>query len=369
MDSTTHLATIGGGLLLGEVSQLLYNAGQRFIPHGTCLQVGIGGHATVGGAGPSSRLYQLTLDHIQEVEVVLANGTIARASQTHHPDLFFAIRGAGASFGIVTKFTFRTEPAPLQTINYVYEWTATDPLARAQIFRSWQHWISNSTLPRQLSSTLTINPNIILMAGAYFGSQKAFDSLQIPKQFPPAQVNSTQLFTNFLDLEQLWGQQIQDSGIASPSHFYSKSLAFSPQTALPDKAIDRVFQYLATAKTEAQFWALNFEVGRGAIGDVAADATAFSLRDSLFIMLSYANSKGRVSKATVDFLNGLNEVVKSGHPNAFYGEYAGYVDPREDNRQARRNYWGSNLPRLRSLKGVLDPKDVFHNQQSVKAEP
>ncbi|KAL8716692.1 MAG: hypothetical protein Q9225_006000 [Loekoesia sp. 1 TL-2023] len=367
VNNTTHVATVGGGLLLGDVSQLLYNAARRFIPHGTCLQVGIGGHATVGGAGPPSRLYQLTVDHIEEVEVVLANATTVRASQTHNEDLFFAIRGAGASFGIVTEFKFRTEPAPEQVINYVYEWTAKDAASRAQIFRSWQHWISNSSLPRQLSSTLTINPNVTLLAGAYFGSQQGFDKLQIPKTFPVPQFADTQLFTNFLELEQLWGQQIQDSGIADPSYFYSKSLAFLPQTTIPDRVVDEVFQYLATAKNNAQFWALNFEVGRGAISDVAVDTTAFSLRESLFIMLSYVNSKGRLSKTTVNFLNGLNTVAKSGHPDAFYGEYVGYVDPREANQKARRGYWGNNLSRLTKIKGKFDPEDVFHNQQSVRA--
>ncbi|KAL8742124.1 MAG: hypothetical protein Q9184_008302, partial [Pyrenodesmia sp. 2 TL-2023] len=139
-------------------------------------------------------------------------------------------------------------------------------------------------------------------------------------------------------------------------------------TSMPDTVIDEMFQYLATAKTDAQFWALNFEVGRGAISDVAADATAFSLRESLFIMLSYANTKGRVSRTTVDFLNGLNEIAKSGHPDAFYGEYVGYVDPREANAKARRDYWGDNLPRLRKIKREVDPQDVFHNQQSVRAD-
>lgn len=371
LDQSSHMATIGGGLRLGDVSNLLYDSGQRFIPHGTCLQVGIGGHATVGGAGPPSRLYQLTLDHIEEVEVVLANATIVRASQTQNPDLFFAIRGAGGSFGIVTEFKFRTEAAPTQIINYLYEWNTTDALARAQIFRSWQTWISNPNLPRQVSSTLTINPSIILMAGAYFGSQSEFDGLNIPSHFPPAQVTTAQLFTNFNDLEHLWGQQIQDSGIASPSYFYSKSLAFTERTRLPDTVIDRVFQYLANSTTNnnagAQFWALNFEVGRGAISDVPASATAFSLRESLFIMLSYANTKGRVGGTTVDFLDGLNAVVKSGHPNAFYGEYVGYVDPRENDNKARRDYWGVNLERLRGLKAVWDHDDVFHNQQSVRA--
>ncbi|KAL8687427.1 MAG: hypothetical protein Q9218_006398 [Villophora microphyllina] len=366
MDDSTHVATIGAGLLLANVSELLYNAGQRFIPHGTCLQVGIGGHATVGGAGPSSRLVGLTLDHISSVEVVLANASVTTASLTQNPDLFFALRGAGASFGIITSFQFRTEPAPPQTINYVFTWNATDAASRAAIFKSWQQYISNSTLPRQLSSTLTMNPFISLMAGAYFGSRADFDALRIAQFFPPASTFTAEVFTNYHSLTELWGQQIQDSGIADPSYFYAKSLGFRPATIIPDAVVDNMFTYLSATKTDAAFWALNFEVGLGAIADVAINATANPARDALYFMLSYAKSAGPVTANTTQFLNGLNAVAKSAHPSAFYGEYVGYVDPKEDDRVARRNYWGSNLERLGLVKGVWDPRDVFHNQQSVR---
>ena len=364
MDASTQIATVGSGLLLGNITELLYNSGQRFIPHGTCPLVGIGGHGTVGGAGPPSRHVGLTIDHIEEVEIVLANATVVRASQKHNPDLFFAVRGAGASYGIVTEFKFRTEPSPPQTINYVYSWNATDAATRAKIFSSWQKWISNP-LPRQLSSTLTVNPSIVLMAGAYFGSQEAFDALRIPDAFPPISSTNTQLFTNFLALNQLWGSQIQQSGIADPSYFYAKSLGFSRQTRMPDRVIKQVFNYLANATTDAQFWALNFEVGLGAISDVPSSATANPHRDTLFFMLSYARTQGKVSKTTTTFLDELNRVAKRGAPSAIYGEYAGYVDPKEDNGQARRNYWGANLERLMKIKADVDAGDVFHNQQSV----
>ena len=365
MDESTHFATVGAGLLLGNVTELMYNAGQRFIAHGTCPQVGIGGHGTVGGAGPPSRLVGMTIDHIEEVEVVLANATIVRASQSQNPDLFFAIRGAGASFGIVTKFIFHTEPAPPETVNYVYLWTGTDAASKAQVFKSWQSWISNSSLPRELSSTLTINPSIALMAGAYFGSQKDFDALQIATHFPPAQVFSASVFTNFLELSQFWGQQIQDSGIADPSFFYAKSLGFGPQTHVSDRVADQVFEYLATAENGTSFWAINFEVGGGIIQEVPPNATAFPHRDTLFFMLSYAKDTGPVSTTTTSFLDGLNKVITSDNPNAYYGEYVGYVDPKEPNAEARKNYWGSNLKRLKQIKAAVDPEDVFQNQQSV----
>ena len=64
MDRKTWRATIGGGTLLGDVTKRLHDAGNRAISHGTCPQVGIGGHATIGGLGPTSRQWGSALDHV-----------------------------------------------------------------------------------------------------------------------------------------------------------------------------------------------------------------------------------------------------------------------------------------------------------------
>ena len=107
VDPTTYIATIGPGNRLGDVALGLNNAG-RALPHGTCPYVGIGGHSGkqlrswsnlfiylfilpegYGGFGFTSRKWGLTLDTIQSLEVVLANGTIANVSLTSYPDLFF----------------------------------------------------------------------------------------------------------------------------------------------------------------------------------------------------------------------------------------------------------------------------------------
>lgn len=80
MDHSTWQASIGPGTLLDGVTNKLHDNGKRAIAHGTCPQVGIGGHATIGGLGPISRMWGSALDHVEEVEVVLANGTVTRAS-------------------------------------------------------------------------------------------------------------------------------------------------------------------------------------------------------------------------------------------------------------------------------------------------
>ena len=91
VDQKTWRATIGPGTLLKGVNEGLLKQGKRTIPHGVGLQVGMGGHATVGGQGPLARKYGLTTDQVVEMEVVIADGSIVRASATENPDLFWVM--------------------------------------------------------------------------------------------------------------------------------------------------------------------------------------------------------------------------------------------------------------------------------------
>lgn len=103
---------------LGNLALGIYDQGQRALPHGTCPGVGIGGHFTHGGYGYASRLWGLALDTIVALDVVLANGSYIHATATQYPEVFFAMRGAGDSFGIVTHFYLQTNPAPSSIINF-----------------------------------------------------------------------------------------------------------------------------------------------------------------------------------------------------------------------------------------------------------
>ncbi|GIJ86778.1 hypothetical protein Asppvi_005673 [Aspergillus pseudoviridinutans] len=367
MDETTWTATLGAGHRLGSVTELMYNAGGRHAPHGLTFTVGLGGHATVGGLGVASRQLGMTLDFVEEAEVVLANSSIVRASKTQNTDLFFAVRGAASSVGIVTEFKIRTAPAPPSIIAYTYVWTAPDVASRAQVFKAWQAWIADPALPRELTPTLTVTPSVIVLAGTYFGTQAEFDAVNITGRFPAApQSTSAQVWTNFLEVSRFLSKQVDGSGTASPAYFYAKSLFVPPQGIVPDDLADVMFEYLATAKNGTDLWALNFEALGGAVAEVSPTETAMVHRDASYVLFSYARTTGKVSNTTVGFLDGLNEVLKSASPSAYYGEYGGCVDPKEDNYEARYNYYGQNLRRLEQVKAAVDPKDVFHNQQSVR---
>jgi alkanesulfonate monooxygenase SsuD/methylene tetrahydromethanopterin reductase-like flavin-dependent oxidoreductase (luciferase family)/FAD/FMN-containing dehydrogenase len=105
LDRDARLVRIGPGALWVEVAEALAPLGLA-ITSGDYGGVGVGGLATAGGVGWFAREHGLTIDHLRAVELVLADGTVVRASATERPDLFWAVRGAGANFGVVTAFEF-----------------------------------------------------------------------------------------------------------------------------------------------------------------------------------------------------------------------------------------------------------------------
>jgi hypothetical protein len=111
-----------------------------------------------------------------------------------------------------------------------------------------------------------------------------------------------------------------------------------------------------------------FQVGLLTIlpsNDIAQNATAYTHRDALFYLQSYAIGVGKVPESTKEFLRGVNELLIKGTPGGDeFGAYAGYVDPELPDGPLA--YWRTNLPRLEQIKSVIDPNDVFHNPQSVE---
>jgi FAD/FMN-containing dehydrogenase len=309
IDTVTQVATIGAGTPLQDVTRQLHNAGGRAMAHGTCPSIGIGGHATIGGIGPTSRMWGMALDHILEVEVVLANSTTIRASATKNPDVLFAVKGAGASFGIVTEFKVRTEPEPGSAVQYSYTFNLGNAGSNANLFKEWQSLISEPTLSRKFASVFTVSHNIAVVSGTYFGSKTEFDAFQLEHRFPNSTKSSAVEFTDWQGLVAHWGEKTFLQIITDvPAWFYSKSLSFSPQTLIPASGIDALFQYMMNQNSGTPAWFVIFDLVGGAINDVPTNATAYAHRNSLYWMQSYAATVGSVSQTTINFLDGINQV-------------------------------------------------------------
>src|SRR3979409_543454 len=134
---TDGIARVGAGARLGEVYEglLAHNA---TIPAGSCPSVGIGGLTLGGGLGYLGRKYGLTSDQLVGLGLLLADGRLVGGSEESHPDLFWALRGAGnGHFGVVTELRFRTVPVPRVMATFHVTWSFAQAAPVAQAWLAW----------------------------------------------------------------------------------------------------------------------------------------------------------------------------------------------------------------------------------------
>lgn len=365
MDNETHVATIGPGLSLGDIDTLLYNAGGRAMSHGICPEIRAGGHLTIGGLGLTSRQWGMSLDHIEEVEVVLPNSSIVRASETEDADLLFAVKGAAASFGVVTEFKVRTQLAPKEAIQYSYSFKLGSAAQRARLFADWQDLALRRDLSRKFTSDFICLQDSVIVKGVFFGSKKEYNALRIEHHLPGSDSSKVLVLDDWLGIvTHVVDDLAVRLGGSMSTYFYAKSLGFTRDTLMPPSTITSLFTYLDKAKKGTITWFVTFSLVGGAINDYPKNATAYPHRDVIYWMQSFAiNALGPVLNSTYDFLDGINELVARDLPGCAGHAYLGCPDPRMEG--AERAYWGSNLGRLEDMKGVFDPVDVFWNPQGV----
>ncbi|KAI0908809.1 hypothetical protein F4823DRAFT_467880 [Ustulina deusta] len=361
IDTETWKATIGGGTKLADVTEKLHDNGKRAISHGTCPGVGIGGHATIGGLGPSSRMWGSCLDHVIEVEVVTADGTIQRASESENSDLFFAVKGAGAGFGIVTEFVVKTHPEPGNVVQYSYSLSFGKHTDMVPVFKQWQDLVSDPNLDRRFGTEFVAHELGAIITATFYGTEAEWNASGIPQKIPTGKISV--VIDNWLGVIT---QQAEDAALYLSdirTAFTARSLAFTAEEALSEDAITKMMKYLDDTKHGTLLWFLIFDASGGAISDIPMDATAYSHRDKIMFCQGYGIGLPVLTQDTKDFLSGLIDTIQVMTPQTLTA-YPGYVDPSLINPQ--QAYWGPNLAKLESIKTQYDPSDLFHNPQSVR---
>lgn len=170
--------------------------------------------------------------------------------------------------------------------------------------------------------------------------------------------------TDWLGAVAQWANEVvQKGGGGIPNAFYAKSLAFRNDTLLSTQTVKDLFNIFDKADKGTLGWFAIFDLAGGATNDIDQAATGYAHRDALFYLQSYAISILKVSDKTKKFLDDINTLIEDSMPEADLGAYAGYVDPALPEGEAQERYWGSNYPRLQSIKRKYDPKDMFHNPQ------
>lgn len=303
------------------------------------------------------------LDHVVEVEVVTADGKIQRANEKENSDLFWALRGAGASFGVITEFVVKTHPEPGNVVEYTYKISFGKQSDIAPVYRKWQALVADPELDRRFSTLFIAEPLGCLITGTFYGTEDEYHKTGIADKLPGGgsfNVTATDWLGSLAHIAETTGLFL--SNLAT--HFGSKSLAFRKEDMLSDKAIDNLFNYMGQADAGTALWFVIFNSEGGAMADTPQHATAYPHRDKLMMYQSYVVNLGALSDKNRAFVDGVHDYVVAGAPNA-KTTYAGYIDRYLNRTAAQEFYWGDNLPKLRQIKKALDPNSVFHNPQSV----
>ncbi len=356
-DASTGLATVGGGARNRQVYDALEKVNQT-LTHGRCYQVGVAGLVLGGGIGFNMRRIGLTCDRLVATEVVLANGETVLASANENADLFWAVRGSGGGqFGIHTRFTFATVVAPELA---VFDITFTDSLEKLLPALLAQA----RTAPRELGLKYTLRAThsatgvtlVLNLLGQWAGPRADLDAWLAPLRA----IRAPDPARDAIQLVRYWDGQKLLSDEGAPEYSYERSrYAHRP---FDEEALAAVFEKLRTLPAGTASWK-GFLTG-GAIGDVAADATAFVHRtDWVLTTVDLAWTPDLGQTRVLDALVWLDAFHARMEPFTSTESYQNFIDDSEVDWKTA--YHGANFSRLQKVKKQVDPENVFRFAQSI----
>lgn len=363
--------SVGAGARLADIYDVL--AGHdRTIAAGCGPTVGIAGLTLGGGLGILGRAHGLTSDQLVAARAVLADGRIVDCDEHRHEDLFWALRGAGGGqFAAVTQLVLRTIPAANATaFHLVWPWTAG-----AAVVNAWQAWAPDA--PDAVAASLLARapadsdlPPTVVVFGAVLEKESVARAAvaELVAGISDAPTKANYAPGPYREIKRYLAEYDISSGERrpverEPGHSYSKSEFFRHE--LPADVIAQLLARLADGRRQGETRVLDFTPWAGAYNRVAAETTAFAHRTERFLLKQEVvvdpGSSEAERQAARSWLSRSWALV---HPWGSGGVYPNFPDPELEDWG--RAYHGANLDRLRRVKAIYDPENVFRFDQSVR---
>ncbi|HEX6655148.1 MAG TPA: FAD-binding oxidoreductase [Candidatus Limnocylindria bacterium] len=361
VDVEARTARVGSGCLLGDVDQATQAHGLA-APLGFVSLTGVAGLTLGGGFGYLTRRYGWTVDRLQEVEIVLADGTVRRASRTSEPELFWALRGGGGNFGVVTEFTFNLDPAGPKITGGLIAWSATHANEVLDAFRA-----TAEAAPRELTMAV-IRRNappapwlpedahskpLIMVVVCHSGSaeQAQSDLAQLRAVREP-------LADLIVEKDYVAQQALLDATQPKGMHYYWKSEFVA---GLSDSLLETYNAQFVDQKAPANQIVL-FHVA-GALNDRPEDDGAVGNRDAAFACVVQ-------SMGTADAPHDENRAWVRSAWEALrqFGTGGNYINFQTDDEPDARTEgsYRSNFDRLRAAKHQYDPANLFRVNRNIR---
>ncbi len=362
VDPASRAVRVGPGCTSGDVDHATHPFGLA-VPFGIVSTTGVAGLTLGGGSGHLTRKHGLTIDNLVEADVVLADGTFVTASKSQHADLFWALRGGGGNFGVVTSFLFQAHPA-----NMVFGGPLAWPQDHArEIMRAYRDFLPNAPEELGIFVGLKMVPSnspfpegfwghrICLVMTCYNGSEADGKKALAPllDALPPPALN--------------WTEMMPYPAVQSMfDPLYPKGMQWYWRgdfvRELPDSAIDVHLE--EAAKVPSELSLMHLYPIDGAARRVGSTDTAWAARDANWSMViagidpNPANAAA-ITRWTKDYWAAL-------HPFNKGGGYSNFM--MDDEGEARvRAAFGDNYSRLAEIKGKYDPENLFRVNQNIRA--
>lgn len=359
IDTETRTARVGAGALLSDLDREAQAHGLA-TPLGINSTTGVAGLTLGGGFGWLSRRHGMTIDNLLRATVVTADGTLRVASATSEPDLFWALRGGGGNFGVVTSFEFQLHAVGPE----VYAGLVVYPFAQArQVLHAWRDFSADAPDELSVWTVLRKAPPLPFLPASAHGTEVVIFPLVYSGDVEAGQraaapvLQFGQPLATHLGATPYAGFQTAFDPLLTPGgRNYWKSNNFS---TLTDAALDLLIDAAAGLPgPECEIFVA--QLG-GAMARVHPAATAFVGRDAHYIM----NVHGRWSDARDDDLvrTWARQVFQDAAPHATGSGYVNFLTEDEAERVAAS--YGANYPRLQRLKRRFDPDNLFRMNLNI----
>jgi FAD/FMN-containing dehydrogenase len=345
VDPVSCTAKVSGGALLGDLDA----AGAAYglvTPAGVVSHTGVGGLTLGGGMGWLSRRYGLTIDNLLSVHIVTADGRLQQASADQEPDLFWAVRGGGGNFGVVTQFNFRMHPLGPAIVG---QWTYPVSAAKEVLQRYREYLIA---APRELTTSFVLTSSVLRINGLWSGSA-ADKGKSLLMQFgslgPVTTASVGEL--SFLEL-----QKAGDERVRWGRRYYAKG-GFLRE--VDERVVEVLVGATALAPTEeAEVYVL--QLG-GAVCDTDEAATPYSGREAAHYWIAQPIWDDPADDE--ECLAWGRRTAKQLETHSLRGNY---VNEQSDTGVALTAYGKEKYTRLATLKGRYDPTNLFRLNQNIE---
>jgi hypothetical protein len=363
VDPQARIVRVQGGALWRDVDQESQPFG-LVVPGGVVSETGVAGLTLGGGEGWVRRKYGLTIDSLLSARVVCADGSVRNASAAEEPDLFWALRGGGGNFGIVTSFEFRAHPhGPIVAFAGVFY-----PVAdAARVLRNWRDYCTGA--PDEVTSvavalTMPADPHLppavhnqacLVIGGVYVGAPE--EGMRV--------------------MQPLRGLGTPLADISQPMPFVAVQSAFDPLfpmgklqsywkaqnlARLPDEAID-IIAARAAGRPSPITLVATFQMG-GAINRVGPHETAYGERSAPWMSSIDGNWENPDdNQANVAWVRESFNLIAPYSTGTTYTNFTGQLDESAGSLTATA--YGGNMARLAAIKAQYDPDNFFRLNPNI----